>query len=371
MPDRSDRYEVVVIGAGQAGLAIGYYLAAHGRRFLIIEREDDVAPAWRGRWHSLTLFTPRLYDSLPGLAFPGDPDSYPRRDDVVAYLRDYATTFDLPVRPATAARSLARAERGFVIGTPAGDLAADQIVVATGAFQEPRVPGFASGLADDVVQLHSTGYRNPSDLPAGRTLVVGGGNTGYQIAQELASSRETHLAIGTRQTSLPQRLLGRDAFWWLTKTGLIEKSVETRLGTKMSQKETLVGSRPSKIKRSGVGLHARAVSAAGRTVSFADGGSLEVNGVVWATGFRSDYAWIDLPIVDPDGRVTHKRGVTSVPGLYMLGLQWQYTRGSALLGFVDADASFIAERIAEHARALPDSAPTGQGAELTKAAQGD
>jgi putative flavoprotein involved in K+ transport len=371
MPDHSDRYEVVVIGAGQAGLAIGHYLAAQGRRFLILEREDDVAPAWRDRWDSLTLFTPRRYDSLPGLAFPGDPDGYPGRDEVVAYLREYATAFDLPVRPATGARSLARAERGFVIGTAAGDLAADQVVVATGAFQEPRVPGFAGGLADDVVQLHSTRYRNPSDLPAGRTLVVGGGNTGYQIAQELASSRETHLAVGTRQAPLPQRLLGRDAFWWLTKAGLIDKSVETRLGRKMSGKETLVGSRPSKIKRCGVKLHGRALGAAGRTVSFAAGGSLEVDGVVWATGFGSDHAWIGLPVTDVRGRVMHKRGVTSVPGLYMLGLQWQYTRGSALLGFVNADAAFIAARIAEHAAALPDSEPAAPAAEITNAAQGD
>jgi putative flavoprotein involved in K+ transport len=362
---------VVVIGAGQAGLAIGYYLAAQGRRFVILEREDDVASAWRDRWDSLTLFTPRVYDGLPGLAFPGDPDGYPGRDEVVAYLRQYAATFDLPVRPATVATSLARAERGFVIATGAGDVAADQVVVATGAFQEPRAPAFASGFAGDVVQLHSTRYRNPSDLPAGRALVVGGGNTGYQIAQELASSRETHLAIGSRQTSLPQRLLGRDAFWWLTKTGLIDKSVETRLGRKLSQKETLVGSKPSKIKRSGVTLHGRAVSAAGRSVTFGDGGSLEVDGVVWATGFRSDYTWIDLPITDVDGRVTHERGVTSVPGLYMLGLQWQYTRGSALLGFVKADAAFIAERIAEHAAALPGPARPGEAAELTSAAEGD
>src|SRR5436190_17393200 len=120
MPDGSDRYDVVVIGAGQAGLAIGYHLAAQGRRFLILEREDDVAPAWRDRWDSLTLFTPRRYDSLPGLAFPGDPDGYPARDEVVAYLREYATAFDLPIRPATAARSLSRADRGFVIRTGAG-----------------------------------------------------------------------------------------------------------------------------------------------------------------------------------------------------------------------------------------------------------
>src|SRR3954451_15797236 len=140
MPDRSDRYEVVVIGAGQAGLAIGYYLAAHGRRFLIIEREDDVAPAWRGRWDSLTLFTPRLYDSLPGLAFPGDPDSYPRRDDVVAYLRDYATTFDLPVELGSRAQALRKTNGAYLIELHDRVYEAEQVVVATGPFQVPFVP---------------------------------------------------------------------------------------------------------------------------------------------------------------------------------------------------------------------------------------
>jgi putative flavoprotein involved in K+ transport len=350
VPENPQHYEVVVIGGGQAGLAIGYYLAKESRRFVILERADDVAPAWRERWDSLTLFTPRAYDSLPGLDFPGEPDGYPSRDEVVAYLHGYAAHFDLPLRLGTPARRLTQQDGRFVVETDDGQLTADQVVVATGPFQEPRVPEFAAGLDANVVQMHSTEYRRPSDLPVGRTLVVGGGNTGYQVAHELAATRETHIAIGTPQAALPQRLFGRDLFFFLTKTGLIHKSVETRIGQRMSQKETLVGRLPKIANRLGVISHGRATEASGRTVTFADAGRIEVDGVVWATGFRYDHRWIDLPVTDTDGRVKHRRGVTEVPGLYTLGLQWQYTRGSALLGFVRDDAAFIAERIAAYQR---------------------
>jgi putative flavoprotein involved in K+ transport len=345
------QFEVVVVGGGQAGLAIGYHLSRQGRSFVILERERSVAPAWRDRWDSLTLFTPRRYDALPGRPFPGDPDGYPTRDEVVDYLQSYAAELRLPIRLGAAARRLTREEGSFVVECDDGRVTADQVVVATGPFQTPRVPELARDLAADVVQLHSSNYRRPSDLPVGRTLVVGGGNSGYQIAQELAASRETHLAIGTPQAAVPQRLLGRDLFWWLTKTRLIYTSVATPIGRRMSGRDLLVGPMPRLAKRLGVVSHGRAVAASERTVSFADGGSIEVDGVVWASGFRDDYRWIDLPIVDESGRVRHTRGVTEIRGLYMLGLRWQHTRGSALLGFVQDDAAFVAEQVARHARA--------------------
>ena len=369
MSDGTEHYDVVVIGGGQAGFAVGYHLAQQDRNFLILELEDDIASAWRDRWDSLTLFTPRRYDGLPGLDFPGEPDGYPGRDEVVGYLRSYAAKYDLPVRLGAAAQGLSQHEGRFVIDLDTGPITADQVVVATGPFQQPRIPGFAGGLAPEVVQMHSTGYRRPSDLPVGPTLVVGGGNTGYQIAEELAPTRETHLAVGRRQVPFPQRFLGRDLFWWLTKTGLIDKSVETKLGTRMSQKDTLVGSKPSKSKKLGVVLHGRAVSASTRTVTFEDGSKLDVGSVLWATGFRSDYDWIDLPLTNGDGRVEHTRGVTEIPGLYMVGLQWQYTRGSALIGFVKEDAAFIAQRIAdrEAAESIPQEKETDDGPARTQA----
>ena len=361
-----ERVDVVVIGAGQAGLAIGYFLARAGRRFLIVDGADSIAAAWRSRWDSLVLFTPRRYDSLPGLAFPGDPDGYPTRDEVITYLEQYAAAFELPVELERAVRSLDADGGRFVVTLKDRQIEADQVVVATGPFQLPRVPAVGHELAPDLFQTHSTGYRHPSDVPEGTVLVVGGGNTGFQIAKELAATHTVHLAAGSRQMPLPQRFLGRDLFWWLTKTRLLTKTIESRLGRRLRDRDTLIGSSPRQLKRDGVELKPRAIAASGRTVSFADGSELDVDAVIWATGYRPNHSWIKLPIADPNGRVRHRRGVTDVPGLYFLGLSWQHTRGSALLGWVKHDAEFIAEQIdafaevqttRERANARPSAEP--------------
>jgi putative flavoprotein involved in K+ transport len=336
--------EVVVVGAGQAGLALGYFLKQQGRRFVILERAAEVAPAWRERWESLTLFTPRRYSALPGLPFPGDPDGYPARDEVVAYLEGYAQAFELPIELDSEVTGL---DDGFRLELAGGrTLGAKQVVVATGPFQSPYVPAASERL--DVFQTHAVGYRRPGDLPAGNVLVVGGGNTGFQIAKELSATHEVVLSIGSSQKPLPQRILGRDLFWWLTKARILNTTVESRLGRKLSTRDTLIGSSPRELeRRHGVRLKPRLVDADGRRVRFEDGSELEVDAVVWATGYRPDYSWIDLPVFGDDGRLRHRRGVTDVSGLYFLGLTWQHTRGSALIGWVKEDARFIAERIAE------------------------
>jgi putative flavoprotein involved in K+ transport len=342
-----ERFDVVVVGGGQAGLAIGYYLARQGRKFVILEAADTVGAAWRTRWDSLLLFTPRRYSALAGLAFPGDPDGYATRDEVIAYLQEYAATFELPVELNSAVRSLTFADGTFVVGLDDRQLEADHVVVATGPFQVPSVPPLAGGLAPDLFQTHSTGYMRPSDVPDGAVVVVGGGNTGYQIAKELSATHEVHLAVGSRQTPLPQKLFGRDLFWWLTKTGVIRKTVDSRIGRRAQHRDTLIGSKPRELRRRyGVEIKPRVVAASGRTISFADGSGLDVDAVIWATGYRSDYSWIEPSVLGSDGRVQHRRGVTEVPGLYFLGLSWQHTRGSALIGWVKDDAEFIAAEIA-------------------------
>src|SRR5215208_5440216 len=185
----TEQAEVVVIGGGQAGLAIGYFLAEQSRRFTILEAASEPAGAWRSRWDSLKLFTPVRYDSLAGLAFPGDPDSYPGRDDVVAYLTDYTRHFELPVELDSRVRAVrTRDDGGFLVELGDRTYAADQVVVATGPWQVPFTPAIADDLSSDVVQLHSSAYRSPAGIPSGRVLVVGGGNTGYQIAAELVQS---------------------------------------------------------------------------------------------------------------------------------------------------------------------------------------
>jgi putative flavoprotein involved in K+ transport len=340
-------YEVVVVGAGQAGLAIGHFLRRQGRDFVILERAGQIAPAWRERWDSLTLFTPRRYSGLPEMSFLGDPDGYPTRDEVIAYLEGYAENLNLPFELNSEVRELERGDdRRFRLEADGQTITADQVVVATGPFQSPYLPKVAKRLGGDVFQTHAVGYRRPDAVPDGTVLVVGGGNTGFQIAKELSITHKVVLSVGSRQTPLPQRLLGRDLFWWLAKMGILDKSVESRLGRKLSTRETLIGSRPHELKkRHGVGFKPRVVDADGRTVRFQDGSEQEVSAVIWATGYRPDYSWIKLPILDAHGRLRHHRGVTDVPGLYFLGLTWQHTRGSALLGWVKHDAEFIAEQI--------------------------
>jgi putative flavoprotein involved in K+ transport len=339
--------DVVVVGGGQAGFAVGYFLAQQGHDFTILEAAGVPAAAWRERWDSLKLFTSARYDALPGLAFPGDQDRYPTRDEVADYLTDYARCFELPVELNSRVCSIRKTAPGYVLEVEGRTYMADQVVVATGPFQVPFVPEIADRLDEGVVQMHSTVYRSPESVPDGRVLVVGGGNTGFQIAEELSVSREVHLAIGSRQTPLPQRILGRDLFRYLDATGLIRKTTASRIGKLMRKREdTLIGSSPRRARRRGIELHGRAAAAAGSTVSFADGADLDVRSVIWATGFRVDHSWIDVPVFDESGRAVHERGVTTSPGLYFLGQLWQHTRGSALLGWVKDDAAYIAEKVA-------------------------
>ena len=363
----SDDVEVAVIGGGQAALAIGFFLRRQGRRSVILERAAQIAPAWRERWESLTLFTPRRYSALPGFPFPGDLDGYPTRDEVIAYLEQYAQTFELPLKLNSEVKKLEVGDDGrFRLEVDGRTVTADQVVVATGPFQAPNVPNLAERLADGVFQTHAVGYRRPDEVPLGTVLVVGGGNTGFQIAKELSATHKVVLSVGSRQTPLPQRAFGRDLFWWLTKARILDKTVESRLGRKLSTRDTLIGSSPRELKRRyDVEIKPRAVDADGRTVRFPDGSELAVDAVVWATGYRPRYAWIKMPIFNQAGRPRHRRGVTDVAGLYFLGLTWQHTRGSALIGWVRNDAEFISERIAEchESRArLSARTPVGAGA---------
>jgi putative flavoprotein involved in K+ transport len=351
--------DVVVVGGGQAGLAMGWQLAQQGRRFVVLEAAPELGQVWRSRWDSLKLFTPAQYDALPGMAFPAPADTYPTKDPVADYLQAYAKAFDLPVRLNAKVIELRRLEDGsFEVHTAAEVFRARQVVVATGPFQVPFVPPQAAKLDASVTQVHSAGYRNPQVLPDGPVLVVGGGNSGFQIAEELATTRTVDLSIATRYPMLPQRRAGRDLFWWLTRLGLLRVTVDTRVGRRMSRRDFVIGTNRRRLERAGVRFRPRLVDAEGRTVRFADHSLLEEVGVVvWATGYRPDYGWLQIPGVVREGHVVHRRGVTEVPGLYFLGLSWQHTRGSALLGFVNDDAAYLAERIASrHHQGEPTAA---------------
>jgi putative flavoprotein involved in K+ transport len=344
--------DVVVIGGSQSGLAIAWHLQRLGLDFVVLEAGPEPGHIWRSRWDSLKLFTPAQYDALPGMAFPGPPDTYPTKEPVADYLQAYAAAFNLPVRLNARVTRLSKTDGGFEVQTADSRFRARQVVVATGPFQVPFVPPPAAKLDASVTQVHSADYRNPQALPEGPVLVVGGGNSGFQIAEELAGTRTVDLSIATRYPMLPQRLAGRDLFWWLTRLGLLRVTVNSRPGRRMSRRDFVIGTNRRRLERAGVRFRPRLVDAEGRTVRFADHSLLEdVGVVVWATGYRPNYDWMHIPGVVREGHVVHRRGVTEVPGLYFLGLSWQHTRGSALLGFVADDAAWLADRVASHHQA--------------------
>ena len=211
-PAPENTLDVIVIGAGQAGLATAYSLSEQGARFLVIDSALEIGQSWRARWDSLRLFTPAQYDGLPGMRFPAPDDVYPTKDMVADYLRDYAARFALPIRLGCAVSRVEQGAHGFVVHTNQEPLSARQVVIATGPFQKPVVPSQATGLSDDVAQLHSADYHRPSDVAAGPVLVIGAGNSGRQIAEELAATHEVTLAVGAESLQLPQQLLGQDLF---------------------------------------------------------------------------------------------------------------------------------------------------------------
>jgi len=350
-PVRVERFDTIVIGAGQAGLAVGHELAARDLDFVILDGAARVGDAWRRRWDSLRLFTPAAYSGLPGMCFPAPPSHLPDKDEVADYLERYAERFDLPVRLDTRVDSLAWNGERHVVHAGARRLEAESVVVATGPFQRPRVPALAARLAPDIHQLHSSEYRSPFDLPDGPALVVGAGNSGAQIALELARFRRVWLA-GRETGRIPRRLLGRDVYDWLWPV-LTRLTADTRPGRRLRERtrrgDPLVGISAAQLEEAGIARVGRVTDERGG-LPVCDGEALRPRVVIWCTGFAPDYGWIERPILDEHGVPRHRRGVaTDAPGLYFVGLRFQHRLTSALIGGVGADAAFIAEQVARRA----------------------
>ena len=340
---------VVIVGAGQAGLAMAQALTDRGlapqEDIVVVDAATPETLAWHQRWDSLKLFTPAWYSGLPGLAMPGDPSRYPLASDVADYLDSYRA--HVGVVPGWGVRAQALhtgSPSRLVVTTNQGDLTARVVVAASGPFSMPRLPAFADRSMPGGASLHSDLYRNPGQLPPGPVLVVGSGNTGLQIARELAHTHSVSIARGAKQRQLPQQWLGVDLFRWLKVTGMLAVPVTTPLGRRMASKDTIVGPGVSDLAKSGVQILPRAVDAEGDVIVFEDAGRRTFETVIWATGYRPGFGWLPADLVQ-DGRIRQRDGATAIKGLFVIGSSWQRTRGSALLGGVGDDA----RRVASHA----------------------
>ncbi|MPZ90490.1 MAG: FAD-dependent oxidoreductase [Actinobacteria bacterium] len=349
----TERVETVIIGGGQAGLSVGYHLAQRGRPFVILDANGRIGDSWRKRWDSLRVFTPARYNGLPGWAFPAPARSFPTKDEVADYLEAYAARFELPVRTGVHVEGVSKKGNRYII--TAGDrFEADHVVVATGAYHTPRVPAFDRELDSRIVQMHSSEYRNPSQLREGGVLVVGAGNSGAEIALEASHGHQTWLAgrdtgqEPTRPGSVPDRLLV-PAIWFMATRVL---TVKTPMGRAVKRKFRDRGIPLARVTRkvivaAGIERVPRMAGVRNGLPLLDDGRVLDVENVIWCTGFVPDFRWIQLSIFDEDGHPMHERGVVeSEPGLYFVGMFFQYALSSILIGGAGRDAEYIANHIA-------------------------
>lgn len=354
--------DVLVIGAGQAALALTWHLRGLPFRVHLVDRVARVGDSWRARYDSLTLFSPRALSALPGMRMPGDPDGYPTKDEVADYLEAYARWLGVAITLGADVRRLSRTDGLFRAATQTGDVfVAPVVVVAAGAFQDPLVPPFASGFSPEVVQLTAATYRAPRQLSAcARIMVAGDGATGRQIALELTPDHDVSLATGRTRVVTAQRILGRDQLWWSDRLGLLRASRETLAGRLIRRLDTFPGPhlRLRQLRRRGVRVRGRIRGARGREALFDDDAALEVDAVVWAIGYRERTEWLDIADAkDASGGIVERRGAARVPGLYFVGREWQWTRGSALLAGVERDAAYVVGLLAAATGAVRTAGP--------------
>lgn len=344
---RTERFETVIIGAGQAGLSTGYYLAKGDADFVILDRAAQPGQSWRNRWDSLRLFTPAKRNGLPGMPFSAPPNHLPDKDEVAHYMTRYAEHFDLPVRGNSTVDRLAHDGTRFQLTVGSSHIEADQVVVATGPFAKPVIPAVTERLSPDIHQLASTQYRNPFELPEGPVLVVGAGNSGAQIALELSRDRKVWLA-GRETGYVPRRFLGRDIFdfiWPPASRLLLGSALGRRVRRKLTGGDGLIGMTRDQLQQAGI-------ERVGRLEREQDGlpvcgdQLLQPRTIIWCTGLRPDHDWIQLPGFADNGMPIHVDGSsTVVPGLHFVGLRFQRRITSSLVGGVGADAAVVAAAV--------------------------
>jgi putative flavoprotein involved in K+ transport len=352
-----ERTDTLVIGGGQAGLAVGYHLARAGVPFLIIDASRKTGDSWRDRWDSLRLFTPNRFNSLPGLRIPGEDWGFPTKDELADYLESYAVHFELPIRHGVKVDHLTREDGAFL--ATAGDLEfqADRVVVAMASYQKPKLPEFADRLDHRIVQLHVADYKNPGQLQNGDVLVVGLGNSGAEISMDLAGRHRVLLSgePSAVQPFRPERLSGRVLMPFVGPV-LLNRVLTTSnpLGRKVRSKMVhkaapLLRVKPKDLVAAGVERVGRVTRVVDGYPTLDDGSVLDVANIVWCTGFEPGFSWLDLPLFDDEGHVVHERGVVDVvPGVYFVGLKFLYSLLSDTLLAAGRDAGYVVDHLANH-----------------------
>lgn len=353
---KRELFDVIVIGGGQAGLSVGYYLKQRGVRFVILDASPRVGDAWRTRWDSLRLFSPARFDGLVGMRFPAPDDHFPTKDEMADYLEAYAKHFELPVRTNTRVERVSKENDRYVVEAAGSIFEAGKVVVAMSSFQKPRVPAFASELSPDIVQIHSRDYKSPSQLAPGAAVVVGAGNSGAEIAIELVRAGHPTVVAGPDTGEPPidpgsafARWIGMPLMFRVVFHRVL--TIKTPMGRKARQKmlkqaTPLIRTKNKHLLAAGAERTARVVGVRDGKPVLEDGLVLDVTNVVWCTGFHAGHAFIDLPIFDEGGEPKHVGGVVeSAPGLYFVGLHFLYAMSSAMIHGVGRDAKRIVETL--------------------------
>ncbi len=357
--NKARRIDTVVIGGGQAGLSVGFHLQKRGVPFVILEAEQRIGDSWRKRWDSLRLFTPAMYDAIAGLPFPAPRYSFPTKDEMADYLESYASHFALPVQTGIRVDRLSKKNGRFLISSGDRSIEADNVVVAMATFQNPRLPEFARELDPGIRQLHSSAYRNPSQLQPGGVLIVGAGNSGAEIAVEVARSHRTWMS-GRDVGHVPFDMAGPLARLFLVRflfRFVFHRvlTLSTPLGRKarpaiISKGGILIRVKPAHLASVGVERVPRMVGVRGGKPLLANQRVVEASNVIWCTGFHPGFSWIDLPVIDRE-EPPHWRGIVErEPGLYFVGLHFLYAFSSTMIHGVGRDAEFIADAIASRER---------------------
>lgn len=362
-----ERVDVAVIGGGQAGLSVGYQLKQLGVSFTILDAQRRTGDAWRTRWDSLRLFTSRRFSQLAGLRIPGDPLGFATKDEMASYLEAYAKHFALPIEFGVSVDRVRRMGDVFLISAGDREIEATQVVVAMANFQAPIVPRFASKLHDDVVQLHSTAYRNPAQLRDGPVLIVGAGNSGAEIAMELTAAGHPVVLAGRHPGHVPFNLysfLGKHVLQPLLMRVVFHRILteDTPLGRKAKAAKSsvatpLIRTKPKDLDNAGVRRVGRIADVRDGLAITSDDEVLNVANVIWCTGYMPGFSWLDLPVFDERGQPVQRRGVVeSQPGLYFVGLQFLYAMSSSMIHGLERDAAYVARAVAHRARSISTTA---------------